>query len=943
MAFIEELDKQFLGLDADAGSAQNWLARLKAEAEFAGRLAEHKADKTAEWQALILEALAEARKAWTSGATVQQAVEEAEVKLAPIGAVAKEYTIHCVGHAHIDMNWQWDWPETVATTNDTFLTVDKLMNETPSFTFSQDQTSIYQLMKDYLPELTETVKKRVAEGRWEVTSNQWVEGDKNLASGEIICRHLLYTKRFFKAEYGLDYDAVKLDYEPDTFGHAITVPTLLADAGVRWYYFCRGGRGPQLFWWQAKDGSRVLAFDDNKQWYMGVLDASVARFVLEFEAEYGPKDYLWAYGVGNHGGGPTRKDVASALEMDSWPLFPNVKFSTYKAFYTAAEQQLKDIPVVDQELNYVFEGCYTSESNIKYANRKGECYLVEAEACAALGSKLCGTPYPAAGLRLGWQHTMFNQFHDILPGSGVRSTYRYAQGLFQETMTQTSMAKTNALRAIAAKVDTAASCACGCPDCGDASDIGMSLGAGPGDVPQEGYVSRRGAGGKGCDPFVVFNPNPWQRTELANVRIFDRNWAEGQIVIKDDAGNTFPAQVVGKGGHWLHHFMDIAFPARDLPAMGYRSYSLARSVTPGTATGASGDGKGVLENEFLRVKIDQPSGSIVSLVDKATGYEFVPCGGKLGLLEYTLESPDGMSAWVVHQYLEQENLDTGWHLACPARGPHVANAVLTRKYKDSTLTVVISLAAGMRRVDFDLRVDWLERGSRQLGIPGLKVHFPVNVNADSATFECPNGFVERPNDGHEVPSQKWMDLTGTGEGIAEPVGVTVLNDCKYGHSANGNDLTTTLIRSSFDPDPLPELGDHHIRYAVIPHVSVWTAADATRAGYDFNLPLNVIGTDTHQGELPASQAFVEVLTPNVLLGTLKQAEDSEALVVRVYEVNGEACRAQVKLAAGLVPANAKASQASVLEVPSEINTARFDGEVVSVDLPAFGMATVILA
>ncbi|MEI7831686.1 MAG: alpha-mannosidase, partial [bacterium] len=427
MSFNSDLDLSLRRLNANVNDEQKMLERFRAEIDFGAKLAHAYPEQSSAWQSLLLQAVELVR---SGGIT---AISAAETLLAPLGAIAKQYTVHCVGHAHIDMNWMWSWPETVATTNDTFTTVDRLMDEYPEFTFSQSQTSVYQILKDYLPELYERVKARVASGRWEVTAAQWVEGDKNMANGEIITRHLLYSKRFFTSEFGIPFDDLQVCWEPDTFGHARTTPSLLAAGGVKYYYFCRAHNGkPQLFWWQGKDGARVLAFDDFEMWYNGTITPpEITRRVLPFAAETGCKDYLFVYGVGDHGGGPTRRDLNMLLNMANWPIFPQVQFSTAARFFKRVEETAQNLPVVDTEMNYVFEGCYTSQSNIKYANRKSENALTEAETFALLGREV-GIPYPSAALYKAWQHAMLNQFHDILPGSGVKATYQHAQGLFQE-------------------------------------------------------------------------------------------------------------------------------------------------------------------------------------------------------------------------------------------------------------------------------------------------------------------------------------------------------------------------------------------------------------------------------------------------------------------------------------------------------------------------------
>ncbi len=965
MAFSDDLDRKLLLLARSVAESEKMMARFRAEVEFAARLAAAHPDHQVEWEQLILRAMDTAEEALAAGASAKEAVSKAEQVLAPLGAAAKQYTIHCVGHAHIDMNWMWGWPETVATVNDTFTTVDRLMDEFPEFRFSQSQASVYQIMKDYLPELYAKVKQRVKEGRWEITANHWVEGDKNLASGEILCRHLLYTKRFLAREFGPSRDAVSVDFEPDTFGHAHTLPTILRQAGVRRYYFCRGGHGPQLFWWQGPDGSRVLAFDDQVEWYNGQITPTMTRLVFEFEKATGLKDLLFLYGVGDHGGGPTRRDLQAAGEMNSWPIFPNLKLSTTDAFFTIAEQHAKGLPVVDRELNFVFEGCYTSQSNIKHANRRSENALVEAEALAVLGQALAGIPYPAEGLALAWRHAMLNQFHDILPGSGVRDTYRHAQGLYQEILAQTTMIKTRVLRTLASTVSTL-SCCPPSPTETASTPPPDDIGGGAGDVGAAAAVSRRTGGALCCDPFVVFNPTPWARSELAIARIWDREWADGEIVVTDHEGAVRPAQVTGRGNYWGHRYTDLVFPAPDVPAMGYRTFAVGRSPSPPAVEAeVRGDGHGVMANEFLRVEVEPGSGAITSLVDRGRGVELVPEGQRLGLLEYFREAPHGMTAWVLGQIAEVRPFVEGAVLEFPHNGPWLAAVRARHRLNDSRLTLTISLAAGSPRLDFALEVEWLERGAPDIGVPGLRVSFPLAITDGVARYECANGHVVRPTDPklltsythkwcggsglapypEDVPAQKWVDLTGrSADGKSVP-GATLLNDSKYGHSVVGSVIRTTLLRSSYDPDPLPELGHHSIRFALQPHAGTWTVSDSTRAGYGFNLPMNVVATDVHDGSPPARKGFVEVLISNAMVSALKRAEDSDALILRLYEMEGKAGEARIALDPRLlVGAGGRSAVTAVetdlLERPLAENSASIRDGVLSVQLPAFGMVTV---
>ncbi len=268
----------------------------------------------------------------------------------------KEYTVHLVGHAHIDMNWLWLWPETVEVCKNTFSTMLELMEEYPQFRFSQSQASAYLPIEEQFPDLFRKIQERVKSGQWEITGGTWTEGDLNMASGEAIVRQILYAKRYFLEKFGVE---PKICWEPDTFGHAWTIPQILAKSGIKYYYFMRCGKNEPVFWWESPDGSRVLAF--NRGSYNGSIDESIKDAVIDLAQRYDVKDAMFVYGVGDHGGGPTRKDIEKALELGKRKDFPNVKFDTAVGFFDTILAQKKDFPVIRDELNFVFTGCYTSQ------------------------------------------------------------------------------------------------------------------------------------------------------------------------------------------------------------------------------------------------------------------------------------------------------------------------------------------------------------------------------------------------------------------------------------------------------------------------------------------------------------------------------------------------------------------------------------------------------
>jgi alpha-mannosidase len=346
-----------------------------------------------------------------------------------------------------------------------------------------------------------------------------------------------------------------------------------------------------------------------------------------------------------------------------------------------------------------------------------------------------------------------------------------------------------------------------------------------------------------------------------------------------------------------------------------------------------------IENEHLRIVISPEAGGITSCEIKGTETD-IAGDTALGAIVREQEAPHGMTAWQLGTIVDRRWVLQGAVMRVVHAGPHVATVELHKRDGDSDYRLRISLAAGSRQVDFDLDVNWLERGDPATGVPMLRAWFPTDLWNTRATREIACGTIEWEPDAAEVPALNWVDLTGYTMGEGTEAGLTVLNDCKYGHSISEEEIKLTLIRSSYDPDPLPELGRHTIRFAMAPHTGVVDAAEATRAGYAFNHPVVPIGTTVHEGPSGAEAAMLTVRTDNVMFSGLKQAEDSEALILRLYEIAGRETEAEVWVPDYVAPLDAPVVETDLLEQPLAASTARREGETLTVTLPPYGIATV---
>jgi alpha-mannosidase len=961
-----------------AEAAKKLLRRISCELDFARSFATLGGD--AAWPALIEHATAVIDGC---AGDVAAAVAEAEAILAPIGVAAKAYTIHCVGHGHIDMNWMWSWQETVATTHDTFQSVLQLMREYPALTYSQSQASVYALMEKYHPELFEEIKARIAEGRWEVTAVHWVEGDKNLASGESIARHLLYTRQYTKEKFGLDAAELPLDWEPDTFGHANTIPTILAQGGVKFYYACRLGGGfdhavtgefprPKLFWWQGPDGSRVLV-NKESTWYNSYVNIgdNIALPAVEFFKDTQLTDWLNVYGIGNHGGGPTRVEIEYLQETVTWPIYPSVTFGTAKGWYEkVAASDLSHLPVLDHELNYEFTGCYTTQTLITQANRFGENYCIEAETLAAITGR-----DSRALLREAWINILFNQFHDILPGSGVRQTREHAMALFQETGAMTGAIKREAGKALVSGLNTAALLP-PAPSSQEPWEEGepagtespssqpssqgweegwgggkrgghpFASGAGAGIGAMESGISKS-AGGGSVRPYVVYNPCAWPRTEAVTVRLYDTSFEPGRIVARDEHGDNHPTFFLTRGDDWGHSYIDVLFFAQNVPALGYKTYALCEGRATVEVPQVKALPRDVFETPFGMLRFDRYKGGLVEVHHQESGITFLEGDFEsLGEWELTKEQPRGMTAWVLGGALESQSVAvSGHHVHGVARNrgtsypsgssmAYVVHQSLKVPGTKSTIKVQYLVHGFAPRVDVTAEIDWREIGDSERGIPGLRVHFPFDgYEGLPIRFETPFGSVVREDsDGEEVPGLRYTHVP------LDSGGFTLLNDSKYGFMVEGGNLAMRMIRSSFDPDHAPEVCKHTIRYAMVFHDTAVDASDLTRMGAAFNHPLIAFPAGVHEGNGPLSKSFASVETPNVLLTSLKKAEDGNGVIVRLVEYDGQDCEATVILAEGF---GKTATVTDLMENPS-VGAASFDGTTLRVKIRANSLVSVRL-
>lgn len=817
-----------------------------------------------------------------NGAITKADAINTEAELSHFGKIAKSYDVSCVAHAHIDMNWMWGFQETACVSVDTFRTMLRLMDEYPEFIFSQSQASVYNIIEKYYPEMLEKIKARVKEGRWEITASSWVENDKNMSGAEAMSRHLLYTKRYLAKLFSFDEDELQIDFEPDTFGHNENMPEILANGGVKYYYHCRAYSGEYIYNWEAPSGQKILVFRE-PTWYNQEIDANLFVNVPAVCKRVNTKNYLKVYGVGDHGGGPTRRDIERLIDMAGWPLMPVIHFSTLKDYFRKIEKERDNFPTVKQELNYIFTGCYTSQSKIKRANKIGEDRLYASEVLDAQAKLTCPDYKTASPYEKAWRKILFNQFHDILPGSGVSDTREYALGEFQKAVTTADINASHAMESICKNIDTSSI------DAGAETEISVGAGVGFGTADGDGYRFPTAEAGKGSVRiYNIFNPANTDREEAVDITLWDFCGGNDTIKAYDTDGNELELQSFGQDfRYWGHSYAKIAVFAK-VPALGYTTVIIKKQKTEHNYTNGDpcdhfSDAPIVLENDKIFAEFKCETMELTKLIDKRTGKNYIsePSCSLRFIYE---ENMNGMSSWRVGKYMNTVNInrERPVHITSEWHGKLRSGICYSTDIENSAVSVSVTLDKGSSCLKFAVSADWREFGSKKF-IPQLQFYAPVAADTPVSRCAVPFGTIDRPALDHDVPCTGFMAVPDGDKAVI------LMSDCKYGFRNFGKGMLCDLIRSSDAPDSMPEIGNHPITLGF--GLSDYSGSSLLTDCAAFVNPISTFANSVHTGALPASMSAVKI--ENAQISAIKQAENGEGIVVRLYNPEDTAANAML--------------------------------------------------
>ena len=806
-------------------------------------------------------------------------------------AAIKQRRFNLLGHAHLDMAWLWTTDETYEVAERTFNSVLNLQQDFPQLKFGHTSPALYEWIEHNRPELFASIEKAVAANTWELLGGMWIEPETNLISGESLIRQFLYGQQYYRDKFG---KICRVAWLPDSFGFTWQLPQIAQQCGIE--YFVTGKlhwndttKFPHgCFWWESPDGTQLLTLMSPPN-VTGVMDTNpitMSDYAVEWETQTGLQEIFWLPGVGDHGGGPTRDMLEVAQKWNSSPFFPQVQFSTavdYLDRIAKSDRQDGDyltqrrrdaeagqqdrgsqFPIWQNELYLeLHRGCYTVRAEQKRFNRRCERLLYAAELWSTLAEVICQDYFISlivAGISsmaipevtdlenvnaqqiidLAWKKVLFNQFHDILPGTSIPEVFTEANRDWEKAIALGKCCLQTALKAISTQIEL--------PEPPDAN----------------------------AKAIVAFNSLNWQRSELVSIATeekYHRVW--------DDNGLQVESQV--ESGQLLF----IA----NVSGVGYRVYWLLPSELSQDSVLQRDY---ILENEYLKVECDRTTGDLISIYDKQNSWEVLADYGNR--LQFFSDRGQYWDAWNIDPEYEQKQLPTAvlksieWIESNSLR----QKLRVVMQFDKSEFARDYILEAHSPILKIANRVDWQETHVM------VKAAFSLNLDSDFLTSEIPCSAIARTTKPQtseerakwEVSALNWSDWSDkSGE-----YGVSLLNDCKYGYDASPNQIRLTLLRSPVWPDPQSDRGIHHFTYAIYPHLQGWQEANTVRRGYELNTPLHILPIETDRQSkrsyLRPTGELLNLTADNLILMALKYSAD-EKLILRCYEAHGEA--AELKL------------------------------------------------
>jgi len=754
---------------------------------------------------------------------------------------SKNKVLHIIGYAHVDAAYLWPWRDGADAALNTFRSALDRMKETPGFRYSHSSAIHYKWIQQSFPQMFEEIRERIREGRLEVVGGWPVEPDCNIPSTESFARHCLYGKEYCKHQLGVD---VSIGFNPDSFGHAAGLPSILKGAGYKYYVFMRPRENemklPLLFWWEAPDGSRVLTLRIRGGYSRSaahILDAAQHNFATGFN--HG----AFFLGVGDHGGGVTKEQIRQILQLQKDPQLPELRWSTLSEFFAAVEQApaMIDLPVIRTELQHHARGCYSAYGEGKQINRRAERWLGQAEAISLVANLTQNHPYPGEEYTAAWWKALFNQFHDIMAGSTIYTAHRDSRDSLGGVCDTALTSRVVSLESMAKRVDTRA--------------------------VKEGAV-------------FLFNSLPWPRKALVEYHAEKSPGRDSNPITHFQTKDKQKIPLQWRPAESMTQDVPRLSAWVDLPACGFRVLELAHGIPPeaepyndffsvsdrgfGVSSLKSPDGKELLASSVNLVVISDPSDTWAHGIDK---------------FRQEIARPLFVSSQLI------EN------------GPITRVTRQRVRWNDSEIVMDIAQFSGVEAVELRFVIDWHEH--EQI----LKLEIPLALSSPRVFVRVPGGAIERHTNGEEEPYQDWVAVQGKIDSDDYTVGL--INDSTYSYDCLQGLLRTILIRSApfarqneypvphNDANAWQDQGRQERRFWLVRGKGPFTTLELDRLAEEMQTPAEYVMDSAHDGTEPWEQSFLRVSPGGIWITAMKRAESGEGMIIRLQERTGAALTANL--------------------------------------------------
>lgn len=768
---------------------------------------------------------------------------------------AVHYPMHLIGNAHMDPVWIWDWREGFGEVWATFRSALDRLKENDDLIFTASSAAYYAWIEVLDPAMFDEIRDAVASGRWCVVGGMWIEPDCNVPSGESIARQLLLGQQYFHDVFGR---AVRVGYNVDSFGHVAGLANLLLEGGLQSYVMMRPEKHErqlpgQNFLWSDPRGKSILTYRIPMNYETESLEFLLDKVQsITALGDDERRSQMCFFGIGNHGGGPTKRMIAALDEIRLH--HSHVRYSDPEQFF-ASTRGLSSLDTVIGELQHHAVGCYSVSAWVKAANRRGEVALQVAETFDTLAARLVNRPAATTYLRDAWKQLALCQFHDILAGTSSADAYRSVRTRYGYVETIADEVTTNATYQLSHLIDTRVE----------------AIGA----QERESFWAEQP---DAAAPFVVFNPLAWPVRRVVRA---PRHAAR----VLDSAGRELLSQQVASGeatAYRTHTLFSL-----QLAPLGYEVIWLQGGS--GKINGDPLAPSNQLLNEDFRVTVDASTGVITSIFDLAASRDLVGAGG----IRPTLQR-DASDTWShgLSRYDDEQLPLTFESCDLIDDGPLRSTLRLRFRFGDSLLLEDVILESSPSRVQLRLRASWSSAHCV------VKLVLPWNLGGDiTVSAGGAYSFQDRQPNGDEEPFQGWLDAYSP----SSDSGIAIATTHLYGYDASADEFRLTVLRNPLAADhgrtwarhvgedfELTDSGEHDVRIEIVPHQGDWRSVPLPLRAEELARPFVVIAETYHDGPRPGRGAFLH-LDPEdfAVVRTVKHAETSEGVVLRIVESVGE--------------------------------------------------------